>query len=79
MCMDDALPNLHKLRALGHRFDLVLLSAVSMHVPPAAGEGAFRIISELLKPSGVLVITLRHVSDEQWKKGDEKRGRNYFF
>ena len=63
--LDDALPHLHKLRALGHRFDLVLLSAVWMHVPPTARERAFRIISELLKPSGVLVITLRHGSDEQ--------------
>ena len=63
--LDDALPHLHKLRALGHRFDLVLLSAVWMHVPPTARERAFRIVSELLKPSGVLVITLRHGSDEQ--------------
>jgi len=52
-------------RSLGHRFDLILLSAVWMHVPPTARERAFRIISELLKPSGVLVITLRHGSDEQ--------------
>jgi hypothetical protein len=37
-----------------------------MHVPPGsqARERAFRILTELLKPSGVLVITLRHGSDE---------------
>jgi len=63
--LDDALPNLKKLRALGHRFDLILLSAVWMHLVPSSRERAFRILSELLKPSGVLVITLRHVSDEQ--------------
>jgi SAM-dependent methyltransferase len=63
--LDDALPHLHKLRALGHRFDLILLSAVWMHVVPTARERAFRVISELLKPSGVLVITLRHGGDEQ--------------
>jgi SAM-dependent methyltransferase len=63
--LDDALPRLDKLRALGHRFDLILLSAVWMHVPPGARERAFRILSELLKPSGVLVITLRHGSNEQ--------------
>jgi SAM-dependent methyltransferase len=64
--LDDALPRLDKLRALGHRFDLILLSAVWMHVPPGshARERAFRILTELLKPSGVLVITLRHGSDE---------------
>jgi len=63
--LDDALPHLNKLRSLGHRFDLILLSAVWMHVSPSARERAFRILSELLKPSGVLVITLRHGSDEQ--------------
>ncbi len=63
--LDDSLPHLHKLRALGHRFDLILLSAVWMHVPPTARERTFRIASELLKPSGVLVITLRHGSDEE--------------
>ncbi len=62
--LDDALPHLHKLRALGHRFDLVLLSAVWMHLPPSVRERAFRIISELLKPAGVLVITLRYGRDE---------------
>lgn len=63
--LDDSLPDLKKLRSLGHRFDLVLLSAVWMHVPPSARERTFRILSELLKPSGVLVITLRHGGDEQ--------------
>ena len=63
--LDDSLPHLNTLRALGHRFDLILLSAVWMHVPPTARERAFRILSELLKPSGVLVISLRHGGDEQ--------------
>lgn len=64
--LDDALPRLDKLRALGQRFDLILLSAVWMHVPPGSltRERAFRILTELLKPSGVMVITLRHGSDE---------------
>jgi SAM-dependent methyltransferase len=64
--LDDALPRLDKLRALGHRFDLILLSAVWMHIPPEgqARKRAFRVLTELLKPSGVLVFTLRHGSDE---------------
>ncbi len=57
--MNDALPDLRTLRALGRRFDLVLLSAVWMHVAPNGRERAFRILSELLGPSGLLVITLR--------------------
>ena len=63
--LDDSLPELVRLRALGHRFELVLLSAVWMHVPPGQRERAFRILTELLKPGGTLVITLRHGSDEQ--------------
>ncbi len=63
--LDDSLPELSRLRALGHRFDLVLLSAVWQHVPPGQRERAFRIVTELLKPGGTLVITLRHGSDEQ--------------
>lgn len=63
--LEDALPHLNKLRSLGHRFDLILLSAVWMHVPPTSRERAFRILTELLKPSGVIVITLRYGSDEQ--------------
>ena len=57
--MNDALPDLRALRALGRRFDLILLSAVWMHVAPKGRERAFRILSELLGPSGLLVITLR--------------------
>ena len=62
---DDELPELKSLRAAGHRFNLILLSAVWMHVLPNKRERAFRIISELLAPGGVLVFTLRHGHDEQ--------------
>lgn len=61
--MDDALPDLRALRALGRRFDLILLSGVWMHVAPKVRERAFRILSELLNPSGLLVITLRRGGD----------------
>jgi SAM-dependent methyltransferase len=63
--LNDALPHLDKLRTLGHRFDLILLSAVWMHIPAAQRERAFRILSEMLGPSGVLVISLRYGTDEQ--------------
>ena len=62
--LNDALPSLNALRALGRRFDLILLSAVWMHVAPKDRERAFRILSELLNPSGLLVITLRKGTDE---------------
>ncbi len=63
--LNDTLPGLKSLRALGRRFDLVLLSAVWMHVAPKDRERAFRILSELLNPSGLIVITLRQGQNEE--------------
>lgn len=71
--LDDSLPDLNQLRALGHRFDLVLISAVWMHVPRSARERAFRRISDLIKPGGLLVMTLRHGRDEE-----ENRQRGFY-
>jgi len=70
--LDDTLPELKRLRALGRRFDLILLCAVWMHVPQSARERAFRILSDLLNPAGLLVISLRHGSDEA-----ENRARGF--
>lgn len=61
--LDDSLPELFHLRKLGQRFDLILLSGVWMHVPEAGREQAFRMFSELLTPSGILVVTLRQGND----------------
>lgn len=56
----DALPGLSRVYELDYRFDLVLVSAVWMHVAPSQRERAFRKLAGLLRPSGLLVITLRH-------------------
>ncbi|MCK7543490.1 methyltransferase domain-containing protein [Marinobacter bryozoorum] len=58
--VEDSLPDLAEIRKLSYRFDLILVSAVWMHVAPSSRERAFRILTELLAPSGTLVITLRH-------------------
>lgn len=71
--MTDALPGLKQLRNVGYRFDLILLSAVWQHLPPGDQERAFRILSNLLKPGGHLVITLRQGSDEA-----ENRARQFY-
>ena len=44
---------------LGLSFDLILLSAVWMHVPTADRTRAFRKLVTLLKPGGCLATTLR--------------------
>jgi len=44
---------------LGLSFDVILLSAVWMHLPPADRPRAFRKLITLLKPGGLLALTLR--------------------
>lgn len=58
--LDDSLPGLTTTHQLGLRFDLILISAVWMHIPTSDRERAFRKLSNLLAPNGKLVITLRH-------------------
>lgn len=57
--LDDALPDLTQVRRLQRAFDLILLSAVWMHVPEVDRERAFHTLIGLLKPGGLLAITLR--------------------
>jgi SAM-dependent methyltransferase len=57
--LDDRLPALNAVCDLDYQFDVILLSAVWMHVPPSDRERAFRKLTELLKPGGHLVVTLR--------------------
>ena len=73
VCINDRIPNLSRLRKLNQSFDLILLSAVWMHISESVRERAFRILSNLLKPGGRLVISLRHSSSE-----DEMRERGHF-
>ena len=58
--LDDTLPELKQVFALQVKFDLILLSAVWMHLAPSHRSRAFRKLSSLLKPNGKIVITLRH-------------------
>lgn len=57
--LDDALPELAKVGRQPGSFDLILLSAVWMHVPEADRERAFHTLFGLLKPGGLVAITLR--------------------
>lgn len=58
----DTLPELKSVFNLNMRFDVVILSAVWMHIAPSDRARSFRKLSNLLKPSGKLIITLRHGS-----------------
>ena len=55
----DSLPALERTFKAGLSFDVILLSAVWMHVAPTERARAFRKLVTLLRPGGLLAITLR--------------------
>ena len=57
--IDDVLPSLASTSRLGLSFDLILLSAVWQHVEPSDRPRALRKLVTLLKPGGLLILTLR--------------------
>lgn len=57
--IDDRLLSLDRLHGLALSFDLILLSAVWQHVAPEDMPRAFRKLVTLLRPGGVLAMTLR--------------------
>lgn len=58
--LDDTLPKLTNSVSLNKKFDLILLSAVWMHLSVSERKAAISILCFLLKPSASLIITLRH-------------------
>lgn len=57
--VDEALPGLDSLIRQGLSFDLILLSAVWMHISPEDRPRSFRKLVSLLRPGGILAMTLR--------------------
>lgn len=66
--IDDALPHLPRTLKLKQKFDLILLSAVWMHVPPASQEAALAALVELSAQKGILAVSVRTGGDEN-KRG----------
>jgi SAM-dependent methyltransferase len=58
--IDDGLPALAKVRALGTRFDFVLMSGVWMHLDAAERRAAMPTVAALMAPDAVLALSLRH-------------------
>ena len=75
--LDDGLPGLSKV--LGAPFDVVLLSAVWMHIPPAERAAAFRRLAARTAPAGNISISLRMGPGEPargiWPVDAEEVGR----
>ena len=58
--IDDSLPALQRVVAQGRRFDLVMLTAVWMHLDRNERRLAMPNVAALVAPRGLLVMTLRH-------------------
>lgn len=58
--IDDALPDLDRVHGLGERYDLVMLTAVWMHLDLAQRERAMARVAPLVRPGGTMALSLRH-------------------
>lgn len=57
---DDTLPDLSQIRSRGDRYDLILLTAVWMHLDESERRTAMRALAELLASEGRMIMSLRH-------------------
>ncbi|NBE06068.1 class I SAM-dependent methyltransferase [Paragemmobacter ruber] len=64
----DTLPTLDEIHATGKRFDLVILSAVWMHLPEEDRAKALTSVYGLLLPGGTAYLTLR-IGPEEPSRG----------
>jgi SAM-dependent methyltransferase len=58
--VDDSLPDLPGLTTAGQMFDLILLTAVFMHLDADERAASLNTLKQLLAPSGCTLMTLRH-------------------
>jgi SAM-dependent methyltransferase len=58
--LNDSLPDLAALRARGATFDLVMLTAVWMHLEEEQRRRAMPNLASLLRPGGTLIMKIRH-------------------
>ena len=58
--LDDSLPDLALLARRRERFDLVMLTAVWMHLDEEQRRRAMPGVSRLVRTGGVLILSLRH-------------------
>ena len=58
--LDDSLPDLALVRARGVSFDLVMLTAVWMHLDAAQRRQAMPNVAALVRPGGTVIMKLRH-------------------
>ena len=58
--LNDSLPDLAALRPRGETFDLVMLTAVWMHLDEAQRRRAMPNLAALVRPGGTIILKTRH-------------------
>ena len=58
--LDDSLPELSLLAERGETFDVVMLTAVWMHLDEQQRQRAMPRVAALVRPGGAMMISLRH-------------------
>jgi SAM-dependent methyltransferase len=58
--LNDSLPDLAVLLARGERFDVVMLTAVWMHLDPPQRRQAMQNLAALLRAGGTVIMRIRH-------------------
>ena len=58
--LDDGLPDLAAVRARKEEFDLIMLTAVWMHLDEAQRQRAMPNVSALVRNGGIVIMSLRH-------------------
>jgi len=56
----DSLPGLRRLSAFGDRFDVVMMTAVWMHLDERQRRRAMPNVARLVRPGGFVIMSLRH-------------------
>jgi len=58
--LDDSLPDLAQVMTMGVAFDVVMLTAVWMHLDLAQRRRAMPRVASLLRPCGIMIMSLRY-------------------
>jgi SAM-dependent methyltransferase len=58
--LDDSLPDLRHALGLGKRFDVIMMTAVWMHLDQPQRRRAMPSVASLVRAGGVMMMSLRH-------------------
>jgi len=66
--INDSLPRLPKIQSLRKKFDVILVSAVWMHLPEKTQLESIQTLKSLLNVGGKIIISWRNIGQESTRK-----------